>query len=109
MEKLVLSIPGPSGGKYTIEPPSGFVFTGEKANIGSIISALIPIVFSIAGLLLFGMLIMGGFGLLTSAGDPKKVESAKNRLTGAIVGFLIIFLAYWLIQILEVIFGIKVF
>jgi hypothetical protein len=105
MEKLALSIPG----GYSVEPPSGFVFTGEKANIGAVISALIPIVFSVAGLLLFVMFIVGGFGLLTSAGDPKKIESAKGRLTGAIAGFLIIFFAYWLIQILEVIFGIKVF
>ncbi|MCJ7792988.1 MAG: hypothetical protein MUP45_03365 [Candidatus Marinimicrobia bacterium] len=105
MEKLALTIPG----GYNIEPPSGFVFTGEKANIGAVVSALIPLIFSLAGLLLFGFLIMGGFELLTSAGDPKKVESAKSRLTGALAGFLIIFVAYWLIQILEVIFGIKVF
>lgn len=103
MKKLALTLPD----GYTIEPPTGFEFTG--GSIGEVISALLPIIFSIAGLLLFGLLIWGGFELLTSAGDPKKVESAKSRLTSAIAGFVIIFIAYWLIQILEVVFGIKVF
>lgn len=107
MEKLALKIPGPSDIPYTIEPPTGFEFAGD--SIGDVINAFIPIIFSIAGLLLFGLLIWGGFELLTSAGDPKKTESAKSRLTSAIIGFVIIFAAYWIIQILEVVFGINVF
>ncbi len=103
MKKLALELPD----GYNIEPPAGFEFTG--GSIGQVIGALLPVIFSIAGLLLFGLLIWGGFEFLTSAGDPKKVESAKSRLTSAFAGFVIIFVAYWLIQILEVIFGIRVF
>lgn len=105
MKKLALTIPG----GYTIEAPYGFKFTGEDATIGAVISALLPYIFSIAGLILFGLLIMAGFGFLTSAGDPKKIESAKAKLTSAVIGFLIIFVAYWLMQILEIIFDLKIF
>jgi len=85
-----------------------FKFKGGRGTIGNIITDLLPYVYFLAGLTLFIYLIIGGFGLLTSAGDPKKVESAQGKLTSAIVGFLIIFISYWLIQILETIFGIDI-
>ena len=77
-------------------------------NLGDIISALLPYVFVLAGLILFGFLIFGGFELLTSAGNPDKVKSAQGKITNAIVGFIIIFLSYWIVQILGVIFGISI-
>lgn len=90
-------------------PPLGFKFTGEKATIGAIINDLVPYIFALAGLLLLFILILGGFELMTSAGDPKKMEAAKGKITNAIIGFIIIFAAYWLVQILEVIFGLTIF
>lgn len=103
MKKLALGFPG----GYSVEGPSGFKFAG--GNLGSIINALIPYIFGMAGLALLVILIWGGFELMTSAGDPKKMQSAQGKLTNAVVGFIIIFVAYWLVQILEVIFGIKIF
>lgn len=84
-----------------------FRFT-ETSTIGDIISFLLRYIFTFAGLILFIYLIIGGFGLLTSAGDPKAVESAKGKITNAVVGFFIIFISYWLVQILEIIFGIEI-
>ncbi|MGB9911507.1 MAG: hypothetical protein ACPLKP_02775 [Microgenomates group bacterium] len=78
-------------------------------TLGEIISALLPYLFIIAGLILFGMLIWGGFELLTSGGNPETTKKAQGRITSALIGFLIIFLAYWLTQILEVILGITIF
>ena len=52
------------------------------------------------------MLLAAGFTLLTSAGDAKKMEQGKSRLTNALIGFLIIFTAYWFTQIMGKIFGI---
>ena len=83
-----------------------FKFT--DANITDIFSALLSYVFVLAGLILFGFLIIGGFGLLTSAGDPEKVKKAQGQITSAVVGFLIIFVSYWLIQILEAVFGLTI-
>ena len=86
----------------------GFKFADKK--IGDIISALLPYIFVLAGLVLLLMLIFGGFQLMTSAGDPKGMEAGKNRVMYAIIGFLIIFASFWLVQILQVIFGLpKVF
>lgn len=83
---------------------------GEQPKIGTIISALLPYLFVLAGLGLLVFLILGGFQLMVSGGDPKAVEQAKGKITGAVIGFLIIFIAFWLVQILQVIFGLpKVF
>jgi len=81
----------------------------KDTDIGRIISALLPYLFAIAGLILFVFLIIGGFELLTSGGNPETTKKAQGRITSALIGFLIIFLAYWLAQILEVIFGIQIF
>jgi len=70
-------------------------------TIGEIISKLLPYIFVLTGLTLFFILTLNGFKFLTSAGDPKKAESAKQGVTSAIVGFLIVFVSYWIIQILE--------
>jgi len=102
MKKLALKLPG----DYEIQPPPDFKFPG--GTIGDILSALLPYIYVLAGLILFVYLIIGGFGLLTSAGDPKAVESAKGKITSAIIGFIIIFISYWLVQILEIVFGIEI-
>lgn len=78
------------------------------ATPADIANSLLPYLFTIAGLVLFGMLIAGGFTMLTAATDPKKAEAGKTRITNAVVGFIIIFVAYWLTQILEIILGVKI-
>ena len=103
MKKLALTLPGV---EKEITEPAGFEF--KNATISDIISALIPYIFTIAGLVLFIILIMGGFGLLTSGGNPDKVKAAQGRITSAIIGFIIIFISYWLMKILEIVFGISI-
>lgn len=91
-----------------IEGFEEFLFKFPEKKVGDIISALLPYLFTLAGLGLFLYLIIAGFGWMTSGGDPKKTQSAKDKLTNALVGFIIIFVAYWLILILEKIFGLEI-
>jgi hypothetical protein len=82
----------------------------SSLTIEGIVSALIPLIYVLAGLALLLMLIVGGFQLMMSAGDPKGVESGRNKVMYALIGFLIIFVSYWLVQILQVVFGLpKIF
>jgi TRAP-type C4-dicarboxylate transport system permease small subunit len=81
----------------------GFEFA--DATLGDIISALLPYLFVIAGLGIFGALIYSGFQLMISAGDPKRTEQAKGCLTSTVAGAVIIFVAYWLIRIIQHMFG----
>lgn len=98
--------------KPSTPPPAGTIIDpmgGRFNTIGDVINRLIPYIFALAGIILLFLIIWGGFDYLTSGGDPKKVESAGGKITHAVVGFIIIFVAYWLVQILETIFGIQIF
>jgi|SRR3989344_7123703 len=91
-------------------PGNGSISGPDKLqlnSIGDIISEAIPYVFLFAGIALLLMLISAGFTLLTSAGDAKKLDSGKQTLTYALVGFLLIFAAFWIVQLAGIIFGIE--
>lgn len=81
----------------------------QTANsIGDYVSKLLPYALSFAGLILLAMLIMGGYEIMTAATDAKKADAGKARITTAVIGFVIIFAAYWITQILEIMTGISI-
>lgn len=82
---------------------------GRFTNLASLITNALPILFSIAGVILLLYLLWGGFDYLTSMGDPKKAESGRGKITNAIIGFIIIFAAYWLVQLVDYIFKLRVY
>jgi len=84
-----------------------FKFSGNQGDIGSIVSSFLNYLFPLAGILLLLYLIFGGFSLMTSGGDPKAVQAAKSKITNALIGFIIVFTSYWLVQILGTILGIE--
>ena len=105
MEKIAL-IPQTlilPGEKQIVDP-----LGGRFNSIGGLISGLLPFIMVIAGLILFVLLIIGGFGLLTSGGNPEKMKVAQGKITSAVIGFVIIFISYWLMRILEMILGIDI-
>ena len=76
-------------------------------NVGEIINKAIPYILAFAGFGLLLMLISGGYSFLTSAGDAKKLEGGKQRMTNALMGFIIIIVAFWVVQIIGQLFGIE--
>jgi len=93
----------------TLPTYAGTTFKFANASVADIFNALLPYIFVIAGLLLLFILIAGGIGLMTAAGDPKKVEASQGRITSALIGFLIIFISYFVVQLVGVMLGIKLF
>lgn len=88
---------------------AGFAGVTMPKSLGEIVSNFVPYIFGIAGIVLFFMLIWGGFSWMTAKGDPKATSAAREKITKALVGFAIIFTAYWLAQILGKMFGISQF
>lgn len=60
------------------------------------------------GLILFVMIIISGFTMMTNPQNPQAQEAGKQRLTWSVVGFLILFSSYWIVQIIEAIFGLNI-
>lgn len=83
-----------------------FEFSG--ATIGDIVSKLLPYLFVMAGLLLLLYLLYGGISLMLSGGDPKAIQSAKDKITGAVIGFIIVFASFWIVELISRLLGITI-
>ena len=75
------------------------------ATLGDIINAVLPMVWSAAGILLLAYLIFGGFQFMTSGGDPRKKATAQGKITDALIGFVIVFTAFWIVELVGIIIG----
>ena len=84
------------------------VFSPRVEGIGRIVSELLPYVYVVAGLLLFVYMIYGGFQLLTSFGSPKAILEAWLIVFRALVGFIMVFVSFWLIRLVEIMFGMEI-
>jgi len=91
------------GNKGIGEPGSGY------GSIGEFISAVLPNIYIAAGLILFILLVGVGFVIMTSTDNPEQQAKGTKAATAIVIGFIIIFCSYWLIQIIEYITGIKIF
>ena len=81
---------------------------GEPATLQSfegMFERVIAALLGLAGILLFIMLLAGGFKFITSGGDPKSLESAKKTLTYAIGGIALVALSYLILRFIGVFTG----
>ena len=80
--------------------PSGALGSVDVTGLGfftsfsGVFTTLLTIVFVLAAILVFGFLVMGGIEYITSGGEKSKTESARNKITSAIIG-LVIIVASW--------------
>ena len=91
------------------EYPNGNKLKFADGNLGGIISEIIKIVYWLAGLSMMAMIIIGGLGVMTSVGIPEKTKMGYGKISGGLIGFLIIFSSYLIIKLVETMFGIKIF
>ncbi len=63
--------------------------------------------FGAAGIVLFFMLLKGGYQYLTSGADKEAVQKAVKLITTSLVGAAIIFSVYAIVFIMEALFGIS--
>lgn len=73
----------------------------------TLVNVIVSNVFVVAGIILFLMVIFAGFKFAMSPQSAGK-EDAKKIIEGVVVGFLVMFSAYWIIQIIEVIIGMEI-
>ena len=94
--------------KITLSPNPAPLNPTTNLQIGTIITNILPYVFFATGILLLIYLLMGGLQLMLAAGDPKKVQGAWGKITNAVIGFVIIFIAYWVTKLVGQIFNIAI-
>jgi|GEM_PF-869369 len=73
-----------------------------------IFSNILSVVTTLAGIAVLIVLISGGFNWMTSGGDPKKAESARNTITYAIVGIILMIIAWLILRFIHEFTGVNV-
>ncbi|MBU1612965.1 pilin, partial [Patescibacteria group bacterium] len=78
-------------------------FGGKKqfANLGEYITTVYNYVLTIASILAVIVIILAGVQWAVSGGSGDQINSAKKRITGALVGLLIAFLSYAILNTLN--------
>jgi len=80
---------------------------GQTKGLGDLSTLIISAAIAIAGAIFVFLIVGGGFKVIQGAGnnDPKSAGQGREALTMAIIGFFIIFGAYWIIRVLETVIG----
>lgn len=68
--------------------------------LGPLFENIVKAVVAFGGIALFLMLLVGGFNFLFSAGDPKKLEQARGTISQAVMGLIIMSVAYLIISLI---------
>ncbi len=74
-------------------------------DASGLIGRVITAIFIIAAVIALFFLIWGGIKWILSAGDKAKVEAARGTIIAAIVGLIITFLAYFIMNFVLGLFG----
>lgn len=78
-------------------------------NAGNAIPGVLTLILIIAVIIALFYLIWGGIKWVTSGGDKGAVETARNHIVAAIIGLIIVFLAFFIMNFLfQTFFGNKI-
>jgi len=102
---LGVALPGGERPLFWSDPLAG---SGKFDDIGTAVTAFLPYLFIFGGIILLGMLVYGGFEMMTSLGNEEKFKGGAERIKNALIGFLLLFGVYWLAQLAQVLFKIPI-
>lgn len=74
-------------------------------SIGDIVNKILPVVYGVVGIALFGYFVYGGFTWLTSSGQPDKIKKGTDTMLNAVIGTAIVIFAYVATRVVAGILG----
>lgn len=74
-------------------------------NIGDLMSKVLLFLFPFAGLILFFVLVWGGYDFITSQGSPEKIKGAWAKIYAGIIGFALLVFSMLFVRFIAFIFG----
>lgn len=78
-------------------------------TVPGIISGFVKLLVIGAAIIFFFWLVLGGIKWIMSGGDKTKTEEARNQITAALIGLVIVFSAWAITQLITVLFGVNLF
>lgn len=86
---LVIIVGAPLLLNYTV-----FAADANVTQVENFVRSVIKVVASLAGLVATGFFVAGGFGYITSSGNPESLERSKHTLVYAGIGLAIVIAAF---------------
>lgn len=74
-------------------------------SLGALVSLFVGPIFNIATIIVIFLFLFGAFKFLTSGGDKEAVASARNTITYAIIGFVLLIMVFLIMQFIPQFFG----
>ena len=78
------------------------------SELGAVFSNIVQVALGLGGIVLFIMLLSGGFKYITAGGDPKGIEGAKKTLTYAIGGMVLLAMAFLILRFIQEFTGVDI-
>jgi hypothetical protein len=100
----------PTAHAQGVDLGEAFQFGGQGVStqfsgIGGLVSSFLTVIFPVAGIVFFFMLLWGGLKYILSRGDDKAVAAARSTITSALIGLLIIVGSFLILRVIEALTG----
>ncbi|MCH7541701.1 hypothetical protein IH981_02920 [Patescibacteria group bacterium] len=91
--------------RFDFDPNSNIPFT----NLGELIANAAILLFVAAAILAFIFIVIGGVQWIAAGGDKLGAAAARDRITAAVVGLVVVVAAFGITLIVTTLFGINIF
>ena len=83
---------------------------GSSVGLADLTSIILSTAMVVAGIIFFFLILFGGFSMIAGAGDdnPERVARGRQAVTAAVIGFIIIFATYWIVQFIQELTGVLI-
>jgi len=96
----------------TVAPPPQLKTLTDQSGAGGInifLGKAITLLYEVAAVIVVFMVIFSAFQMITSGGEKEAVSKARNRLTYAIVGIVLLAFSFLILRVLGSILGFTLF
>src|SRR3970040_584184 len=89
--------------------PQGQFESLKYISADNIVSSFVLILLTVSSILFLFNLLFGGIRWMLSGGEKERVDRAKRQLINALIGLVIVFSAFAIVDLINVFFGINLF
>lgn len=83
--------------------------TNKTTDESSLVSAIVNIAIPVSGICVVILAIYGGYILISSQGNPDKLQEGKEVITNAIIGFVVILLCVAILTLISNTFNLGIY
>lgn len=92
-----------------LKPEGGLAGSLTNLTVDKIIAGGLRLILVVAAIVFFFILVVGGVKWIMSGGDKAQTEGARNQITAALVGLVIVFAAWAIATLVGNFFGVDIF